>query len=73
VMLGVAVFFNSFFSWRRYPAAFNRRAVRTIPKTPAPSHEEVIGALKQLDSFVDISEKDLVRLVQILDDSKLGS
>lgn len=66
VMLGAAIFFNSFFRWRRYPAAFNRPATTTASKTPAPSHEEVMAALKQLDSFVDISEEDLVRLVQIL-------
>lgn len=66
VMLGVAVFFNSFFGWRRYPAAFNRPATATAKKTPAPTHEEIMAALKQLDSFVDISEDDLIRLVQIL-------
>ncbi len=66
VMLGAAVFFNSFFHWRRYPAAFNRPATNTASKSPAPSHEEVMAALRELDSFVDISEEDLVRLVQIL-------
>jgi CBS domain-containing membrane protein len=70
VMLGSGVFFNSFFGWRRYPAAFNRPATATVDKSPAPSHEEVMEALRKLDSFVDISEEDLVRLVQILNGSK---
>lgn len=64
VMLGTAVFFNSFFGWRRYPAAWNRQAVP--PPASSPSHEEVIAALRTLDSFVDISEDDLVALVGIL-------
>jgi len=64
VMLGVAVFFNSFFGWRRYPAAWNRKV--TVKKPDEPSHEEVLAALRKLDSFVDISEADLVTLVGIL-------
>jgi CBS domain-containing membrane protein len=70
VMLGSAIVFNSFFGWRRYPGAFNRPAMATAKKAAAPSHEEVMEALRKLDSFVDISEDDLVRLVQILDASK---
>ena len=70
VMIGSAVFFNSFFGWRRYPAAFNRPATATAKMSPTPSHAEVMEALKQLDSFVDISEEDLVRLVQILNRAK---
>ena len=66
VMLGVAVFFNSFFGWRRYPAAWNRRPEPVSADPQEPSHEEVIAALRTLDSFVDISEDDLVSLVRIL-------
>ena len=71
VMLGVAVFFNSFFGWRRYPAAWNRPAAAPSPSKPAaPSHEEVLSALRTLDSFVDISEDDLLRLVRILEERR---
>lgn len=59
----VACLFNAFFRWRRYPAALNKRVVLREPEI---SHEEVVDALKSFDSFVDISEDDLVRLHQLL-------
>ncbi len=68
IMLGTAVLFNSFFGWRRYPAAWNRPAALPSRAKPAPhTHEEIVDALQTIDSFVDISEADLVRLVQILE------
>lgn len=76
-MVTIAILFNALFAWRRYPAHFNRPAV-AVPspttllrddstvETPAPSHEQIVQALRTLDSFVDITEEDLIRLVQIL-------
>ena len=63
LLFGVAVLFNAFFPWRRYPAALNR------PPQPEPddiSHEEVVAALESFDSFVDITEDDLIRLHHLL-------
>lgn len=72
-MVAVAVVFNYAFKWRRYPAFLNRR-----PKPPAPapdstaplpapvSHETVVAALRSIDSFVDITEDDLLRLHDLL-------
>ncbi len=73
VMVTMAVLINGIFKWRRYPAILNRSgkmpssvsAGLAMPEA-APSHEEVVAALRSLDSFVDISEDDLLRLVQIL-------
>jgi len=67
VMIGTAIVFNSFFGWRRYPAAWSRRAAPPLG-SKAPSHEEIVSALRQLDSFVDISEDDLASLVRIIRD-----
>lgn len=63
IIIAVAVAFNFAFRWRRYPAAFMRR-----PAEPAggPDHAQIVAALRTLDSFVDITEDDLVRLVQLL-------
>ena len=67
VMLGTAIFFNSFFGWRRYPAAWNRTATAAQEETAgSPTRDEILAALGTLDSFVDISEDDLVALVRIL-------
>lgn len=65
----IAVLFNALFPWRRYPAQLVRRRrvdAATPAPAPGPSHDAVVAALRQLDSFVDITEDDLVRLVQIL-------
>ncbi|MCE9607733.1 MAG: HPP family protein [Planctomycetia bacterium] len=64
VLLAIAI--NGFFRWRRYPAAWNRPAAAK-PSDPAPpSHEEILAAVRSLDSFVDISEEDLIQLTQLL-------
>lgn len=68
VMVTIAVAFNAFFGWRRYPAFLNHSAPSSTPATgaPAPSHEDIVRALRGMDSFVDITEDDLLRLVKIL-------
>ena len=69
LMVTLAVLLNASFSWRRYPAFLTRRPAQRLPSRPGPSHEEVVAALKRLDSFVDITEDDLVRLCQMLSTS----
>lgn len=64
IMLGIALVFNNLFAWRRYPAALMQRASK--PSSPPITHEDVVEALRQIDSFVDITEEDLVRLFEIL-------
>lgn len=65
-MILAAVLINGAFSWRRYPAALNKPAEpprdEAFDEEPPPSHEEILAALRSLDSFVDISEDDLLRL-----------
>ena len=71
VMVLLAIAINGAFKWRRYPTVFNqlaRKPVFTGPNEarPLPSHDDVVAALRSLDSFVDISEEDLLRLTEIL-------
>lgn len=73
LMVALAVLINVCFSWRRYPAFLNRRPAPRTPLRPGPSHEEIVAALKRLDSFVDITEDDLVRLCQMLSSSPPAS
>jgi CBS-domain-containing membrane protein len=63
-MIVIAFLFNSLFDWRRYPASLNRSSTPTSPQSP--SHEEIIEALRSLDSFVDITEDDLAHLINRL-------
>lgn len=69
VMVGLAVLINSAFPWRRYPAVFRNTASAAQPATirhETPTHEEIVAAVKTLDSFVDISEDDLRLLTELL-------
>jgi CBS-domain-containing membrane protein len=70
VMVALAFVYNFAFRWRRYPAILSRPpepvgAGRSVAGE-LPTHEEVAAAVRSLDSFVDISEEDLLRLVQVL-------
>jgi CBS domain-containing membrane protein len=65
IILTVAIAFNALFPWRRYPAAL----VRPSPSPAAAdigydaiSHEDFVYALSQLDSYIDVSEEDLLRI-----------
>lgn len=61
-IFAVAVIFNGFFPWRRYPAAFAKRE----SSGPAPiAHEDFVFALSQIDSFIDVSEQDLARIYEL--------
>ncbi len=68
LMIGVAILFNVFFGWRRYPAFLNHHELQSSSHNP--SHEEIVEALRGLDTFVDVSEDDLIRLSQILAEKK---
>lgn len=68
VILAVAVVFNWFFKWRRYPVHLQ------LKKTPQPpvvkgyepiNHEDFVYALSELDTIVDISEEDLLKIYQL--------
>lgn len=64
-IVAVAVAFNYLFQWRRYPAFWNHDTSKT-PQEDELTHESVVEALRSLDSFVDITEDDLLRLHHIL-------
>ena len=72
-IVAIAVVFNSLFGWRRYPASRNVTVRAAIPASGDPTHEEVIQALRSMDSFMDITEEDLVRLSQLLRKQTLES
>lgn len=66
LLVSLAALLNACFHWRRYPAFLNHRPRRPAGAGPAPSHEEIVRALRSLDSFVDITEDDLIRLCELL-------
>ena len=60
----LAVLLNAPFAWRRYPAHLNRwrRSSASVEEKPAIRHEDFVYALSQLDTYVDVSEDDLLRI-----------
>lgn len=71
VLLIVAVLFNFPFVWRRYPQAWWRETVEAkaaiealppeAPERMIP-HSDLVYALSQIDTFIDVSEEDLQRI-----------
>ncbi len=77
VILVVAVVFNYPFSWRRYPAAL--QLTNAVPKQneapdeayPSISHSDFVYALSEIDSFIDVTEQDLVRIYELATQRKV--
>lgn len=72
LMVAIAVAFNWFFPWRRYP---RRLALDRTPPAAvnAAEHARVLAALRSMDSFIDITEDDLVLLAHLLADDSTRS
>ncbi len=65
VLLAVAVLVNMPFYWRRYPVGLARSEPESEPagtKETLIAHSDLVYALSQLDSFIDVSEHDLIRI-----------
>ena len=71
LLLIIAVLFNYPFAWRRYPQAWWRESV-AAEQNAHPIHDaeekcmiphsDLVYALSQLDTFIDVSEEDLQRI-----------
>ncbi len=70
VMVLLAVLINYAFHWRRYPNAFHHAIHHPLPGSPPdgslPTHEDIIAAIRSRDSFVDVSEDELIELIELL-------
>ena len=71
-MVLVAIAFNYPFAWRRYPEAFfhgNREVSATgkdhDPAYPDIAHADLVAAISQIDTFVDISEEELLQIYEL--------
>jgi len=67
-ILLVAIVFNGFFKWRRYPVHLHLKA--KVPVSEAMqyepvSHEDFVFALSHIDTFVDITEEDLLEIYKL--------
>ena len=70
IILLAAAAYNFPFSWRRYPQAWWRMAVVSEPAADAADtdekcmipHSDLVYALSQIDTFIDVSEEDLQKI-----------
>ena len=65
VILAVAVAFNYPFAWRRYPAWFKAQPKLAGESYEAISHGDLVYALSEIDSIIDVSEQDLLRIYSL--------
>lgn len=65
LMVMVAFFFNNMFEKRRYPIGSQPQ---TATNHDQFSHQEFLTALKEIDSFVDVHESELNRIINFLID-----
>ena len=67
-ILLVAIVFNGFFKWRRYPAHLHVKteapATGVVEYEPI-NHEDFVFALTHIDTFVDITEEDLLEIYRL--------
>jgi CBS domain-containing membrane protein len=67
-ILLIAMLFNGLFKWRRYPARLHFKAKSTSSEasnyTPI-NHEDFVYALSQIDTIVDVTEDDLLKIYQL--------
>lgn len=68
LMVAIAVLFNYAFRWRRYPIAL--APLRNADLPPRYTHAEIEAAMRELGSFVDIREEDLLRMLSILEENQ---
>ncbi len=64
LLLLMAVLLNLPFHHRRYPAALSRprHGAVAAEEKALIAHSDLVYALSQLDSFIDVSEQDLIRI-----------
>ncbi len=65
VLLVAAIVVNYLFPWRRYPASLKPKVPKeapTVEESVALSHNDLEYALRQLDSFIDVTEEDLTQI-----------
>jgi CBS-domain-containing membrane protein len=70
VMLAIAILFNYPFPWRRYPAylafRYQQQQAKTDTEGYGPiAHADLVSALSQIDSFIDVTEHDLLRIYEL--------
>lgn len=71
IILIVAIAANYPFRWRRYPEWLSARAVAPVVAKQADiekcmiAHSDLVYALSEMDSFIDVTEEDLLQIYHL--------
>jgi CBS domain-containing membrane protein len=72
LLLAAGTLLNYPFRWRRYPAALaapapapNEPEIEESVEVPRLGHEDLVYALRRIDSFIDVSEADLAQIYSL--------
>lgn len=65
LMILIALIFNSLFYWRRYPVFLQKPTEPTTDLSENLSQTDFLAALKSVDSFVDVHEEELKRILAL--------
>ncbi|MCF6199388.1 MAG: HPP family protein [Hyphomicrobiaceae bacterium] len=69
ILIIIAITFNAPFKGRRYPSGWHDRQfpqVASSHEAGTISHERFIKAVEELDTFIDVSEEDLLKLHNLI-------
>jgi len=75
-ILVAAMLFNYLFKWRRYPAYLTLKNGKSTSDTGAYGpieHADLVYALSEIDSFIDVTEEDLLRIYRLATGRKAGA
>ncbi|MGI9319384.1 MAG: HPP family protein [bacterium] len=68
LILVVAFLFNLLFKWRRYPSfltSIEVKATQTPDDYGPIEHADLVYALSQIDSYIDVTEQDLLQIYKL--------
>jgi len=75
-ILSVALLFNYLFKWRRYPACLTGKDTVKQPTNDIDglvTHADLVYALGEMDSFIDVTEEDLLKIYKLASGRKPDS
>ena len=75
-ILLVGLLFNALFHWRRYPAFLLSKETEkdyTNSEYASVDHADFVYALSQMDTFIDVTEDDLLKIYQLATGREINS
>ena len=75
-ILLVGLLFNALFHWRRYPAFLLSKETEkdyTNSEYASVNHDDFVYAPSQMDTFIDVTEDDLLKIYQLATGREINS